>query len=127
MALLLSTSTLSFSFKMHLSNGKDGEKSSSSGTGMLCHSAPELGVSLLVLQRKKQILREGTGPMEEAPLPLRRAALRFTAIKEHGCCVKCQVPAYRGLQDGALRAWPGSNPIALFPAGYDLRWATTPL
>lgn len=56
--------------------------------------------------------------MEEVPLPLRRAALQFTAMKEHGRCVKCQVPAYRGLQDRALRAWPGSNPIALFLAVY---------
>ena len=118
MALFLSTSTLSFSFKMHLSNGNDGKKSNNSAADTLCHSTPELGISLLILQRKKQMLREGIGPTEEVPLPLRRAALCFTAMKENGCCVKCQVPAYCGLQDRALRAWPGSNPVPLFLAVY---------
>lgn len=52
----LSASTLSFIFKMHLSNGNNDKKSNNSATDMLCHSTPELGISLLILQRKKQIL-----------------------------------------------------------------------
>lgn len=106
---------------MHLSNENNDKKSNKSAADTLCHSTPELGVSLLTLQRKKWILRPGRGPMEKVTRPLHRAALWFAATKDHGCCVTCQVPAYRGLQDGALRAWSGSNPTALFlPVGVTL-------
>ena len=59
--------------------------------------------------------------MGKATRPLRRAAPWCAATEDHGCCVTCQVPAHRGLRDGALGARSGSNPTALFlPVGETL-------
>ena len=96
------------SFKMHLSNGNNDKKSNKSAADRLCHSTPELGVSLLPWQ-------EGAGsPSRQRPVEKVTAAPWCAATEDHGCCVTCQVPAHRGLQDGALRAPSGSNPTALF-------------